>query len=68
MEVRFNAKMFNDFNLSWLNETFVDIYMIPDSLDSVDNISNWNLTWNVISYVDNILKIQLNFNNRTAIS
>lgn len=68
MEIRFNATMFHDFNLTWLNETFVDIYMIPDQLDSVDNISNWNLTWNVTSYEDNILKIQLNFTNSSAIS
>lgn len=68
MEIRFNASMFTEFNHSWLNESFVDMYMIPTDPDDGYNISRWNFTWNVTSYKDNVLKIQLNFTDRTAIS
>jgi hypothetical protein len=73
MEIRFNASMMTDFNLTehltHLNKSLVDIYMIPDESVDSSNITNWNISaWEAVYFEDNVLRIQLNFTNTTAIS
>lgn len=60
--------MFTDFNFSWFNESFVDIYMIPNDPELDINITRWNFTWNLTYFEDNIMRIQLNFSDPKAIS
>lgn len=64
--------MDTDFDLSehltHLNKD-VDIYVIPNKTVDSSNITNWNITaWEAVYYEENVLRIQLNFTNITAIS
>ena len=62
--------MFTDFNISLINDTMIDIY-INTTLNENDENYNpnvFNLTWEVLSFVDNILKFQLEFENPLKIS
>lgn len=53
MEVRFNASMNTFFNWSMVNQSLLDIYMVPDKPEPDINITRWNLTWNMTHYEDN---------------
>ena len=72
MDIRFNTKMkTKDLNISMLNETLIDIYIMPAgdraSLLSF-NISQLNITWKVLSYEEDLLKIKLTFSNFAEVS
>ena len=62
--VEFSTDMVNDFNLTWLNETVLDLYIEPAmnrSLNENFNLTTVNFTWNVVSFEENKLCIQLEF-------
>jgi len=64
MSILFNTEMNTNFNHSFINSSNVDIYVVPAQnrhLAEEFNVSTVNLTWNVISYEENELIIQLNF-------
>lgn len=77
MEIRFNATMFTNFNLSQLNTDLLEIHLDPSyELPEGFNMSDLNFTWEAISYKNTemygknwaILKIKINWNNVAAIS
>jgi hypothetical protein len=56
--VEFSTDMVNDFNLTWLNETVLDLYIEPAmnrSLNENFNLTTVNFTWNVVSFEKNKL-------------
>lgn len=67
MKVRFSEHMKTNFTNSYfkLNSTFIDIFVTP-----VDNSNSrqLNLTWNVTSFNNSVLAVQLNFTNPLDIS
>ena len=55
MLIQFNASMFTNFNFTLVNETNVDIYVMPASdrdQDATFNVSTVNLTWYLQNYTD----------------
>ena len=58
-------------NVTDLNETNIEIYIIPSNnrhLDNKFNLTKLNLTWEAVSLEDNILSIQLSFESPVDIS
>ena len=55
MLIVFNATMLTNFNLTLLNHTNVDIYVVPAmnrDKDTTFNVSTVNLTWYVQNYTE----------------
>lgn len=56
MLILFNATMLTDFNLTFVNHTNVDIYVVPamdrDKHDNTFNEITVNFTWHVLNYTD----------------
>ena len=71
LSVRFSHEMQTHMNLTQLNSTILDLYIIP-SLDRHKvtdfKLSNLNFTWTTVSFEINLLVIQLNFTDPTFIS
>jgi hypothetical protein len=69
MEVRFNASMFSDYNLTVLNASLLDLYIIPSVNLKIDrNVSDLNFTWEVVYFEDKVMHFQLNWSDPFAIS
>ena len=71
MEIAFNANMYTDFNLSWVNSSNTDIYIEP-ALNRHEEegfkLEKINFTWTIQSYKGSTLAIKLNFTSPTSIS
>jgi len=54
MKIRFNFEMMTGFNISLLNSTLIDMYLVPANNrhleDPAFNISNLNFTWDTVSF------------------
>jgi hypothetical protein len=53
MEIMINSTMFTSLNFSMLNESTLDIYVMPSpdmQLSNAYNLSQYNLTWSLASY------------------
>ena len=80
MEIRFNATMFTDFNISELDIGLLDIYLEPSyELPDGFNMSSINFTWNATIYNNTnltdqwgqpyaVMYIQIDWNDELAIS
>jgi len=73
MVVKFNTTMVTDFyNISILNETFIDIYVEPALNRHVDSedfkMESVNLTWKAVYYKFDEMWFELKFNQPSAIS
>ena len=65
--------MFYQFNHSLINSTVVDIYIIPteediEEDDVILDITEFNFTWNVTDFKEDILTIQLDINTPPSVS
>jgi hypothetical protein len=63
--------MKTDFDIQKINPNIVDAYIRPNAERFENpkfNLSMVNLTWNTLSFEDNLLIIQLNFNNPILVS
>lgn len=71
MVVSFNESVSVPANLTHLNSTNIDIYVVVSQerlSESQFNVSTLNLTWVVTSFIDRELNIQLNFSHVNQIS
>ena len=69
MEVHFNSTMFTAFNLTELNDTWVDMYVQPYELDSeAQDLTHLNFTWEAIFYEEDVMKIKIDWNDYSSIS
>ena len=62
--VEYSTDMVTDFNLTWINETVLDLYIDPANNRSNNadfNMTTVNFTWEVVSFEKNKLVIQLEF-------
>ena len=69
--VEFNTNMKTGFDISLINETIVDIYVVPDKereLSETINYTLLNLTWETQSYKDNLLIFKVDFENPYEVS
>lgn len=58
MEVRFNASMFDQYNLTLLNNrSMLDLYIVPERLDADLNISRLNFTWEIVYFEDKVMRV-----------
>lgn len=53
LTIEFNSTMLHDFDLTLLNSTVVDLYLVPALEDQVPV----NFTWYVLAYQDTTLSI-----------
>ena len=63
--------MKTNFNLSFINNSNTDVYVKPANGRDKDegfNLSKLNLTWNLISFVNNKMILSLNFSSPLDIS
>ena len=67
MEIEFSEKMNTNLTINKLNITYIDIFITPYiSLET--EYKDVNLTWEVISFKNTTLLVQLNFSNPLMIS
>ena len=63
--------MFDTFNLSLINETSIDVYILPAlerDKDSGFDPASIALTWQVVSIKETKMRVQVNFTDPIAIS
>ena len=66
MTILFNAEMKTDFNHSHINSSNVDVYVVPAAdrhLTEGFDVSTVNLSWNVASFQDDELVVELQFDS-----
>ena len=72
LSVTFNYDMLTNFNLSQLNSSIIDIYMVPANQRHLEeqnfNMSQLNFTWEVESFEIRTMVIKLNFSCSMCIS
>lgn len=72
MTVEFNQTMNQHINVTTLNESTVDMYIVPyveDDVSLVDRLKlGMNLTWNLTRVSENMLYFKLKFDNPVALS
>ena len=74
MKIEFSHEMNTNFTLkkinsTSLNSTVVDVFITPvDYLEEVNIKRDVNLTWNVTSFENKYLEIQLNYSSPLSIS
>ena len=70
MTITFSEQMNTNFSLPFLNESFVNISVIPVDLgeEYEDDVRNLNLTWKVNNFSQNVLNISMTFEDPTQIS
>ena len=64
MEIKFNSTMNTHFNHTWINDTVIDMYMeapIQRRFEDDFDPTVLNFTWEVVSFEDDLLQIQLEF-------
>jgi len=63
-------EMNTDYDLSLINEKFVDINIQPSStrMRNTNDYTNLNFTWEPVSFEGHVLKIKLNFISPLEIS
>jgi len=71
LQLQFSTPMINTVNLSIINSSIIDIYIVPaqnrHEQDGFD-LTKLNFTWIATDFVGDMLSIQLNFSNPTFIS
>ena len=60
--------MDTNFSLPFLNETFVNISIIPAEVENQDEPRNLNLTWKVKKFTKDVLNISVSFDNAIQVS
>ena len=60
--------MDSNFSLPFLNETFVNISIIPAEVENQDEPRNLNLTWKVKNFTKDVLNISVSFDNAIQVS
>ena len=70
MTITFSEEMNTNFSLPFLNESFVNITVIPVVLgeEYEEEERNLNLTWKVNNFSQNVLNISITFEDPTQIS
>jgi hypothetical protein len=72
MQIKFNFEMMTGFNLTLLNSSLINMYVIPIDARHLEdlnfNISKLNFTWEPVSFKKDVLEIQLYFECPTCIS
>ena len=68
MKIGFSHKMNTNFTREYLNTTFVDIFVTPIDLYDSAPQRDINLTWEVVSFGNQTLEIQLNYSSPLDIS
>ena len=68
MKIEFSHEMDTNFTIDRINSTFIDIFINSDIDQDSNEIRNVNLTWNLTSFVNKTLEIQLNFSDPIMIS
>ena len=64
LKIKFSNKMNTNLNISWINKSNTVIYIQPQDKREYDDGFIWsslNLTWNVTSFQDDTIKIDLIF-------
>jgi len=68
VDIEFNATMFNTFNYTMVNNTWIDVYLIPEDPASNYNWTLANFTWELIDYSPNVMRIKIKWLDAASIS
>ena len=71
VQLEFSDSMLDTFDMSLLNQTSMDLYIRPALSRHKSNDfdpASVALTWQVVSFKDTLMQVQLNFTNPIAIS
>ena len=68
MEVRFNATLNQEMNMTNVNRTVVDIYLVPFGREINDTDHSLNFTWELVNVTEFSMWIQLNFSSPQLVS
>ena len=71
MIISFNSSMFTHFNLSQIDSSVMDIFILPNFEYFEDpnyNATFHSLTWKVVDYSEREMKIKINFTKAAEVS
>ena len=69
MEIQFNSTMASDFNWTlMMNDSWIDIYLIPEDPPNPMNLTKINFTWEVYDYQPDRLYVKITWNDAASIS
>ena len=68
MKIGFSHKMNSNITKEYLNSTFIDIFVTPVDLYDSAPKRDVNLTWEVVSFGNKTLEIQMNYSSPLDIS